>query len=237
MFQCIKFYAIFAIFLIAFFCPNFSKASVDHIDGLEYVVKELDSKALGPSIHSRYTLYELYFENRSDKAFSIPGYSVDLGVNLTTVQQINAEFMSMSTNKLAVLNIAAGAASIAFGGIAKTATNTAFRAVNFKNMTGNFTEENLLLSPNMTYILYPNDALSLYAFVDRKLGESPKVLRFICHDEDSNMNYIVINDHFTIRNEDSREYNAVNAKIIEDENSSAKKEENVIAVPDPESYK
>lgn len=237
MFQCLKSYLVYAILLIVFFCPNFSIAAVDHIDGLEYVVKELDSKPLGPLIHSRYTLYELYFENRSDKAFSIPGYSVDLGVSLTTLQQINAEFKSMSTNKLAVLNLAAGAASIALGGIAKTATNTAFRAVNFKNMSGNLTEENLLLSTNKTYILYPNDALSLYAFIDRKLDFEPKVLRFICHDEESNMNYIVINDHFTIRNEDSPTYDAVNAKVIKDESNETSKEENVIAVPDPESYK
>lgn len=214
-----------------------SFASVERIDGLEYVVKELDSKFLGPSIHSRYALYELYLENRSDKAFSIPGYSVDFGVHLTTLQQINAEFMSKSGNKLAVLNLAAGAASIAFGGIAKTATNTAFRAVNFKNMSGNLTDDNLLLAANKTYILYPNDALSLYVFIDRRLGESPKILRFICHDEESNMNYIVINSHFNIRNEDLDTYDSVNAKVINDKNDESSIEENVIAVPNSESYK
>lgn len=234
---------ILLIFLVNFFCINFSKASVEHVDGLVYVVREVDSRSLGPQVHSKYKLFELYLENRTDKAYSIPGYSIDLGLNLTSIQQINAESMSKSNTKLAALNIAAGAASLAFGGIAKTATNTAFRAVNFKNMSSGLSDDSLLLSSNKTYILYPNDALSLYFFVNRRIGEDPKIFRFICHDEDSNMNYIVINNNLTVRNENSHLAKEVNAKVVKDDysdrnhDSDSEPLENVIAVPNSETYR
>lgn len=202
-------------------------ASLEKIEGLEYDVRKIEEPPLGRIINKEYDLYELYFENRSDKTFSIPGYSIDLGVDYSTFSEIKALYKDKSNKKFAIFNIAAGAASIALGGIPKLAANTAASSVRtFNNRNTKLGNSSSFLSGNDTYILYPDDGLSLLLFVSKNLAQTPLAIRFVCRDEESNTNNIVINNYLKLR--------IINAKDNLDE---SKTKENVIAAPETNSYK
>lgn len=209
-------------------------ASVDKIDGLEYVVRKLNDIPLPKTIAKQFDLYEIYFENRTNKTFSIPGYSVDVGVSYFNSNQVSSFFKDSSSKKLAVFNLAAGAASIALSGIARTAANTAFRSVgSLKGKAFSVYDDSVFLSPNKTYILYPNTFLSILLFVDKYIGYAPNSIRFICRDEELNLNFIVINDKI-----DLREINAYSNEDKEDkEETDEATSKDVIASPNTDSYK
>ncbi len=194
-----------------------SYAVVSHIDGLEYVVRHLNSGVLGNTLKDKYDVYEIYFENRTQKTFSIPGYSIYLGVDFTSLQKLNSDSMSKTAVRNSVLNIAAGAASIAFGGIAKTAANTAIRQVNFRTMTVPISGDEALLSTEKTYIIYPGDGLLLYFIVNKNYGQLPNQFRFVCRDEESNINTVLINNTLDLRDDNDKIKKEVNAKKIEDD--------------------
>lgn len=219
-------------FLIVMFLNPVAYAFVDKVDGLEYVVRTLDSNALGSFISSRYNLYEIYFENRSEKAFSVPGYSVDLGMKYTTLQEVNSIAMSSGNKKLAVLNLTAGAASLAFGGgVAKSVASTAIRGISLRNKSPGISDDDVVLSPTKTYIIYPSEALSLYVLVEKHIVQKPKLIKFICKDEDSNMNYVVINQNLNL-------IDNLTPKIVKDVSARVDTaEENIIATPDSDLYR
>lgn len=208
-----------SLLLLLVFNINFGFCVQEKVDGLEYGIRKIEDAPLERYIQKNYDIYELYFENRSNKTYSIPGYSIDLRVDYSTLNDINAIYKDMSSKKLAVFNIAAGAASIALGGIAKTASN-AVRSV------GSFRRKNILtedgfLSISKTYILYPGDAVSIFFFINKYLQQIPNSIRFICRDEDISTNYVVINNKIHV--------NEPNAK-----NDS---EKNVISAPSSEQYR
>lgn len=193
----------------------------DKVEGLEYVVRKIDTPPLDSHILKRFDLYEIYFENRSDRTFSLPGYSVDLGINYSSVSEVLSFQKEKSSKKLAALNVAAGAASIAFGGIAKSAASTALKFGNFRKVNSVFNDDKYFLSGNKTYVIYPDESLSLFFFIDKFSGQSVNFIRFICRDEVLNLNSIIINKNLYLE--------PINAKKDIDEN--------VIAVPNPEQYK
>jgi len=63
--------------------PVFS--SIEKVDGLEYDIRVIEDVPINRAIAKRFDLYEIYFENRTDKTFSVPGYSIDLGVNYSNI--------------------------------------------------------------------------------------------------------------------------------------------------------
>lgn len=224
----------FTIFLIiSLFCLQIQIAFAfqEKVDGLEYVVRKINNPPLDKTILKRFDLYELYFENSSDKAFSIPGYSINLGVDYSGVEDVLSINKDKASKKLTVLNIATGAASIAFGGLAKSAANTAYRSINsFKKNNSNLNSEKSFLSGNKTYIIYPSESLSLFFLIDKLASEAPSSIRYICHDEVQDLNFVVIN-----KNLDLREINAGNKNP---ENMSMDESgENVIAVPNSNDYR
>ena len=224
---------IFKIFLIISFLSfqiQTAYAFLEKVDGLEYVVRKIEEPPVDRIVSKRFDLYELYFENRSDKIFSIPGYSIDLGVDYSSLSDVSFFTKDKSLKKLAVFNIAAGAASIALGGIAKSAANAAMRFNSSRKNNSNLNSEGNFLSGNKTYIIYPNDSLSLFFFLDKFIGQTPASIKYICHDEVQNINYVVIN-----KNLDLREINAKNDSPEHTEPSDLNK--NVIAVPEPNQYR
>ncbi len=204
-------------------------AFIDKVDGLEYVVRKIDNPPLDKFILKRFDLYELYFENRTDKAFSIPGYSVDFDVDYSDFSDVLSFTKDKSSKKLTILNIAAGAASIALGGIVKSAATTARSIGNSRKQGGNsFRNERSFLSYNKIFIIYPNETLSLFFFIDKFSAQLPSVIKYICRDEVQNYNYVVVNKKLDLR--------VLNASS-EDSDSNTNKEENVIAVPESNQYK
>ncbi len=216
-----KIFKIFLIISFLFLQIQTAYAFLEKIDGLEYVVRKIEDAPIDRFVSKRFDLYELYFENRSDKTFSIPGYSIDVGVDYSALSDILAFTKDKSSKKNAVFNIAAGAASIALGGIAKSAANTAFRFNSLRKNNTNLNNEKSFLSVNKTYIIYPNDSLSLFFFLDKFIGQTPSSIRYICHDEVQNINHVVINENLDLRE--------INTKVDSDKN--------VIAVPDSNQYK
>ena len=217
--------------LMAVFCQTTMVIAFDdHVDGLEYVVRRIEAPPIERTIAQRYDLYEFYLENRSDKTFSITGYSIDLGVHYSSLAEIKSLSKNKNSNKLAIFGIAAGAASFALGGIAKTAANTIKSVNSYKRNKAGFDDDENILSKNKTYIIYPSDGLSLFLFVDKNLAQSPNTVRFVCRDETSGINNVVINNHL-----DLREMNANGVDQINRNNEEAKK--SVIAVPSSDTYK
>ena len=212
---------IFLIFSFLFLQIQTSYAFQDKVDGLEYIVRKIEEPPIDKVLAKRFDLYELYFENRSDKTFSIPGYSINLGVDYSDLSEVASSAKDKSSKKLAVFNIAAGAASIALGGIVKSAANTAMRFASSRKNVSNLTNEKGFLSGNRTYIIYPNDSLSLFFFLDKFIGQTPSSIRYICHDEVHNINYVVINENLDLR----------------EINTKAESDKNVIAVPEVNQYK
>ena len=202
----------------------------DNIDGFEYEIRKIDAPPIEKLIAQRYDLYEIYFENKSDKTFSIPGYSIDLGVHCSSLAEIRSLFKNKNSNKLAIFNIAAGAASLALGGIAKTAASTIRSVSVYRQNKIAIDDDENILSKNKTYIIYPGDALSLFLFVDKNLEESPNVVKFICRDESVGINNIVINKHIDLSGMDAKNIDETNRNNEEDK-------KNVIAVPSYGTYK
>ena len=175
---------------------NLSFAAVEYPEGLGYEVRKLDDIPLDRVVTNNYNLYELYLQNNSGKTFSIPGYRIDLGVEYSSLVEVDSLFKDKSKKKSLVLNLATGAAAIALGGIARTAASTVRSVSSFGKQKNTFGENTSFLSPNKTYILYPGDGLSLFLFVDKKLSQAPNTVRFICRDEETNSAQIIINDRF-----------------------------------------
>lgn len=180
-------------------CPTFVIAASERIDGLEYEVRKINEAPIDKPIAKRFDMYEVSFENKTDKTFSIPGYSIDLGVDYSTIDQIRALLSNKSSGKLAVFNIAAGAASIALGGIARTASSTIRSIGGFKRKVSSLEDDRNILSHKKTYVLYPGDGISLFIFVDKSLSQIPNTMRFICHDEELNSNYVLINNKIDLK--------------------------------------
>lgn len=223
-----KIKTIIIILLTLFFLNSFESlvalGAFEKVDGLEYTIQKIIDPPLERQIARRFDLYEIYLENRSAMTFSIPGYSIDVGASYSSIDEVRAFFKDKSSKKMAVFNIAAGAASIALGGIAKTAANTAARSVGvFRRKKSSFDDDTNILSSKKIYILYPGDGISLFMLIDRFSGQVPNTLRFICHDEELNVNYVVINNKINLQ-----EYNA---------NEESKQSENVIANPVTDQYK
>ena len=205
--------------------PSF--AFFEKIDGLEYNIRKIENAPLEKTIQKNYDLYELYFENKTNKTYSIPGYSIDLGVDYLGLMDIYVLNQNKPSKKSTVFNIAAGAASIVLGGIAKTATNTALRTIgSFKHKNANLANENNFLSVNKTYVVYPGDGLSVFFFVNKLSFQAPNTMRFICHDEEENVNHVVINDDL--------KFDVYNAKENLEQNSENKK---LIVSPNTKQYK
>lgn len=193
-----------------------AKAVVEYVEGLDYGVNEIDSTAVNKFITKEYYLYELYFENYSDKTFSIPGYSVDLGVHYSNISEVNALFKHKSGKKLAFLDFAAGATAIALGGIARTASLTAVRSIGTFTKRRGIGSNSSFLSYDKTYIIYPGDGISLFIFVKKDLAQIPNTVRFVCREEDNNKTYVVINDRFDIRKGNAKFDNEQKRNVIAD---------------------
>ena len=206
---------------------------IEKVEGLEYEVRKLEDVPIEKVITKRFDLYELYFENRTDKTFSIPGYSVDLGVVYSSLAEVNSSFKDKSQKKLAVFNVAAGAASIAFGGIARTAVGTLRSVGTFNKRRTSLDDNSSYLSPTKTYVLYPGDGLSLFLFVDKSSMQIPNTLRFICKEEDNNLTHIVVNNKIELRELS----NEINTDSKEEKYKEDKSNENVIAAPGQEQYR
>ncbi len=218
------------IFVFIFFADtSIAFASVENLEGLNYEVIKINDLPMNKYITKKYDLYELYLENNSTKTFSIPGYSIDLGINYSGLAEVEASSKDRSSGKLAVLNLAAVASSFALGGIAKNAARTAARSignVGNKKKVG-FDDNAGFLSSNKTYVLYPNDGLSLFFFVSKSLFQVPNTVRFICRDEELNFVYIVINDRFKLI-DDSAEKNSADLNL---------QKQDILAAPGAPSYK
>ena len=186
---------LFVLLVLVFPC-RLVYAVQEKVDGLEYEIRLVEDPPLDKYVRNKFDLYELYFENKSNKTYSIPGYSIDLGVDYLSINDINLLNKDKSSKKINIFNIAAGAASIALGGIARSAANTAMRTVvSFKKRISSSSDEKMFLSSTKTYILYPSYGLSLFLFVEKLSDGTPNSIRFVCHEEDTNQNYIVVNDH------------------------------------------
>lgn len=198
----------------------FANAASEKLEGLDYVVRKINDAPIEKQIAKRFDLYEVYFENNTNKTFSIPGYSVDLGVDYSTLDQIRSFLSTKSSGKLAVFNIAAGAASIALGGIGRQAASTIRSVGGFRRKRSTLDDDRNILSSKNNYIIYPEDVFSLFIFVDKTLGQVPTTIRFICHDEEQNLNHIVINNNIQL-----------------EEYASSKENKPTIAAPNTEQYK
>ena len=225
-----RFYRIFLVFFFLCLQVQATYAFLEKVDGLEYVVRKINDPPISQSVSKRFDLYELYFENRSDKTFSIPGYSIDFGIDYSPLSDISTLGKEKASKKIAVVNIAAGAASIAFGGITKSAANTAMRFSLLRKNNANLNNEKGFLSGNKTYIIYPNDSLSIFFFVDKFVTETPTSIKYVCHDEVQNINYVVINENLNLK-----DINAENENLRNPGTSGLNK--NVIAAPDSNQYK
>ena len=221
------------LILTMIFQDGIAFAFSDRIEGLEYVIRKIDDSPMERTIAQKYDLYQIYFENRSDKTFSIPGYSIDLGVHCSSLAEIRSLSKNKNSNKLAIFTVAASAASFALGGIAKTAASTLRSVSSYKKNRMAMDDDDSILSKNKTYIIYPGDGLSLFLFVDKNLAQSPTTMRFVCHDEDLGINNVVINNHI-----DLRELNAKNEKNIDETNhNNDENKDSVIAVPSSDAYR
>lgn len=175
-------------------------AIVDKIEGLEHIISKINNFPLDKKILKDYDLYELYIENRSSKTYSIPGYSINFGVDYFNVAELSAQLRSSLAKRLALFHLAAGAVFIPFGAIAGRAAHTAVNSVaTFKKGKLKVSDNPHLLSPQKTYIIYPDEQLSLYFLVSKQAGSIPNTLKFICRDEEIDTNYVVINNNVEIR--------------------------------------
>lgn len=194
----------FLAFLVLFPLTAFS--SVSQIEGFQYVIRKIDNFPLEKEISKNYDLYELYIENRTENTLSIPGYSINFGVNYINIADLSAELKSKLSKKSNVFNIAAGAASLAFGSIAKTAANTAVQSVtSWKKHNVNIGNDEQILNFRRTYVLYPHDQISLYFLVSKEIIEPINSLKLICVNEELNQSYILINNmvdvqKYTVKN-------------------------------------
>ena len=188
----------------------------NNVTGLEYELNRISNPPIDKAINKRFDLYELYFENQSAMVFSIPGYSIDLGLEYSDLSDVLSVLKKKKSKKLAVLNIATGAASIAFGGLVRSAANTAIRSVNsLRNKGFVLKEKKNVLSPTITYILYPGYGISIYFFVDKHLDTVPTSIKYLCKDEGSNINHVVVNHHFRFHDIN------INEDYFKDNNSRA----------------
>ena len=220
--------------LIIIFCFKiFAFSHVQKIEGLDYSVDRLLNPPVNKLILKNFEIYQIFLENMTDMIFTVPGYSVDLGVEYNDLSDVLALLKDKNSKKLSVLNFAAGAASIAFGGgIAKSAANTAVRSVGvFKRKGFDLSDEKFVLSPMRTYVIYPNDSLGIYFFLDKRVGQLPKIIRFICKDEESNITSAIVNQNLEVHEIDLNIYDA-NLYFM----PAMQNQKNVIAVPESEQY-
>ena len=220
--------------LVIIFCLSISVSSyVQKFEGLDYSVDRLLNPPVNKLILKNFDIYQIFFENMTDMIFTIPGYSVDLGIEYNDLSDVLALVKDKNSKKLSVLNFAAGAASIAFGGgIARSAANTAVRSAKvFKSRGFDFSDEKFVLSPMRTYVIYPNDSLGIYFFLDKKVGQIPKIIRFLCKDEESNLTSAIVNQYLEVHDIDLNIYNANLYSM-----PTMQSQKNVIAVPDSEQY-
>ena len=142
----------------------------------------------------------MYIENRSEYILTIPGYSINFGVNYVNISDLGTELKQGLSKKSTVLNIAAGAASLAFGSLARTAANTAVHSVTSikKHNLGDGTSENILNSKRI-YVLYPHDNISLFFLIEKETKNPVSSLKLICVNEELKENYILINNNIQVQ--------------------------------------
>lgn len=178
--------------------PSF--AFIQNIEGLNFEITKIENFPLDKAIVKDYNLYELFIENNSTSTYSIPGYSIDFGVNYFNILELSAQLREKISKKLAILNIAAAAVFLPFGGFARNAGRTAASSFSsFRKRNLKIDDNKNLLSADKTYILYPGDRYALYFLVSKKQGQ-PKELRMVCKNEELNVNYVLINDKVLVDN-------------------------------------
>lgn len=183
-------------FLFFYFKPVF--AHTDMIIGLDYSLRKVYDIPLEKYVEKNYDLYELYLENMSAMTYSIPGYSVDVGVTQTNLADLRSQLQNKTSKQLTILNLAVDAASFAVGGaIVRTAANSALKGVTWAKKRGARTSGipvNEMLDGTKTYVLYPGDFKSLLFLVEKSY-EAPNTIRFICKNEETNITKIVLNNN------------------------------------------
>ena len=191
----------FLLVLICCFTLLNSYALTDKIDGLNFSINKLIDENLDKYINKHYDLYELYFENKSSKTFSIPGYSISFGIPYDNPNELSSEVKSHLSKRLAILQITATAVSLPFGSIATRATNTAVGSIKtFKGNKQKLNNEDNFLSSTRRYILYPDDHISLFFLINKDLETIPGFIKFVCHDEEENLSKVLIQDEINIHN-------------------------------------
>lgn len=167
-------------------------SSIDYIEGLSFTVTKMNNFPLDKKIVKDYDLYELYISNTSNTTYSIPGYSIDFGVDYVNILELSNSLKNSLSKRLAFLNLAAGALFLPFGSIARNAARTAVGSVtSLKRKANNVDDDSQLLSSKKTYVLYPNENIALYFLLSNQIGKPSKV-RFICRDEELNLNHVLI---------------------------------------------
>ena len=191
-----NFILLLVLLFLSFSCnPTFGV--YENVDGLEFTLRKVTDVPLDSTVVKKFDLYELYFENKSNKTFSIPGYSIDFGVDYLTLDEIKVFMKDKNSKKIAVFNLATGAAAIAFGGIARTAANTALKTISFKKRNS-YDNNAIYLSQSKTYVLYPNYSIPLYFFLEKNFENYINSIKFICRYENLGINYVVINNDFSV---------------------------------------
>lgn len=192
-------YLKFILSLFCIFTFLSSYASTLKIEGLNFEISKISDENLDKYIVKNYDLYQLYFENKTTKTFSVPGYSISFGIPYNNPNELTSEVKSRLTKRLAVLQIAATAVALPFGGIATRATNTAVGSIKtFKGNKQKLNTEDSFLSSTRRYILYPGDNISLFFLVNKTLETTPHFLKFVCHDEEENISHVLIKDKINI---------------------------------------
>lgn len=189
------------LFLFTFFISTIpANAVVKKVEGIEYSLRKVTEIPMAKYIRKNYDLYEFYIENNSLKAFSVPGYSIDVGVSHTNIARVKSKMRSRTSKQLAVLNVAASAASFALGGGVVTGASRVViggirRYKRTKYRKGGSSNDEML-NQDKTYILYPGDKKYLYFLVEKSQIDAINTVRFICRDEENLENYIVINKDY-----------------------------------------
>lgn len=189
-----KFLSLFLV-TIFFLLPIKATSSVNEIGDFEYVIRRINDFPLEKEISKSYDLYELYLENRTENTLSIPGYSIDFGVNYINIADLSSELKNRLSKKFTILSIATGAASFAFGSLARSAANTAVQSVaSWKKRSINLSNNEQILNSRLTYVLYPYSEISLFFLVRKDISEPIHSLKLICVNEELGQKFILINN-------------------------------------------
>ena len=170
------------------------------VDDINFSITRIRNFPLNKEINKNYDLYELYLENKSDKTFSIPGYSIDFGVTYFNIVELSAQVRSIFSKKLTLIDFAAGAILLPFGNITGKAARTAINSVtNFKKRKLDLYDSENLLSKEKTYIFYPHEIKIFYFLISNENNLIPNKFRFICKNEETGQSFVVINNSISLK--------------------------------------